>query len=182
MRALVVYESLYGNTHVIATNIAAGLRATHQVTVVPVAAATPDLIAQADLLVVGAPTHMHRMSTASSRQAARKAAARPDSGLTLDPGAGGPAVRDWLSGLAHRNQALAAAFDTRLTGNPVLTGHASRGISRLLTRHGYFVVMPAESFLVSRNNNLIDGESQRARHWGARLGSVAAFAHVPAGA
>lgn len=181
MRALVVYESMYGNTHVIATNIADGLRATHEVTLVPVAAATADLVAQADLLVVGAPTHVHRLSTASTRQAARKAAAKPDSGLTLDPDASGPAVRDWLSGLADRNQALAAAFDTRLTGNPALTGRASRGIGRLLSRHGYFLVMPAESFLVGKQNALIEDENLRARHWGARLGSVAAFAHVPAG-
>jgi hypothetical protein len=181
MRALVVYESMYGNTHVIATNIAGGLRATHEVTLVPVAAATADLVAQADLLVVGAPTHVHRLSTASTRQAARKAAAKPDSGLTLDPDAGGPAVRDWLGGLADRNQALAAAFDTRLTGNPALTGRASRGIVRLLSRHGYFVVMPAESFLIGKQNALIEEENLRARHWGARLGSVAAVAHVPAG-
>jgi Flavodoxin domain len=182
MRALVVYESMYGNTRVIASNIADGLRATHEVTLVPVAAATPDLIARADLLVVGAPTHMHRLSTAGSRRFARKAAAKPDSGPTLDPDAGGPAVRDWLTGLADRNQALAAAFDTRLTGSPALTGRASRGIGRRLTQHGYFLVVPAESFLVSQQNLVIDGETSRARRWGAALGAAAAFAHVPAGA
>ena len=182
MRALVVYESMYGNTHVIATNIADGLRATHEVTLVPVAAATADLVAQADLLVVGAPTHIHRLSTASTRQAARKAAAKPDSGLTLDPDAAGPAVRDWLNDLAARNHARAAAFDTRLAGNPALPGRASRGTGRLLTRHGYFLVMPPESFLVGKQSTLVENENLRARQWGARLGSVAAFAHVPAGA
>ena len=129
MRALVVYESMYGNTHLIASNIADGLRQTHEVTLVPVAAATADLVAQADLLVVGAPTHMHRLSTASSRQLARKAVAKPESGLTLDPDASGPAVRGWLSGLAGRNQALAAAFDTRLTGIPALSGLHSAIVS-----------------------------------------------------
>ena len=182
MRALVVYESMYGNTHVVAANIADGLRATHEVTLVPVAAATADLVAQVDLLVVGAPTHMHRLSTASSRQLARKAAAKPVSGLTLDPDAGGPAVRDWLNSLADRRQALAAAFDTRLTGSPALTGRASRGIGRRLARHGYFLVMPAESFLVSRQDQVIDGEPARARRWGAALGAAAAVAHVPADA
>ena len=72
MRALVVYESLYGNTHIVASNIADGMRGTDEVTLVPVSAATPDLVAEADLLVVGAPTHIHGLSTASSRQAARK--------------------------------------------------------------------------------------------------------------
>lgn len=31
MRALVVYESMYGNTHVIASDIAIGLRGTYEV-------------------------------------------------------------------------------------------------------------------------------------------------------
>jgi len=40
MQALVVYESMYGNTRVIAGNIADGLRVDYEVTVVPVAGAT----------------------------------------------------------------------------------------------------------------------------------------------
>lgn len=55
MRALVVYESMFGNTHLVASNIADGLRAGYEVTVVPVAEATPELVAAADLLVAGAP-------------------------------------------------------------------------------------------------------------------------------
>ncbi len=175
MRVLVVYESMYGNTHVVASNIADGLRGTYEVTLVPVAWATADLVAEADLLVVGAPTHMHGLSTASSRQAARKAAAKPESGLTLDPDAGGPALRDWLSGLAG-GHALAAAFDTRLAGAPVLTGRASRGISRLLKRHGYRLIAPPESFVVTKLNTLADGESSRARRWGAALAAAADLA------
>ena len=178
MRVLVVYESMYGNTRVVADNIADGLRGTHDVTLVPVAAATAGLVAEADLLVVGAPTHMHGMSTASSRQAARKAAAKPDSGLTLDPDAGGPALRDWLGGLAD-GHALIAAFDTRLAGAPALTGRASRGISRLLRRHGYHLITPPESFVVTKLNTLADGESSRARRWGEALAAAAGLA-VPA--
>ena len=178
MRALVVYESMYGNTRVVASNIADGLRGTYEVTLVPVAAATADLIAQADLLVVGAPTHMHGLSTASSRQLARKAAAKPESGLTLDPDADGLALRDWLGGLAG-GHGLAAAFDTRLAGAPVLTGRASRGISRLLRRHGYRLITPPESFVVTKLNTLIDGEPSRARAWGEALAAAAGLA-VPA--
>ena len=54
MRALVVYESMYGNTHVVAGNIADGLRATYEVTLVPVAEVTAELVAGTDLLVAGA--------------------------------------------------------------------------------------------------------------------------------
>ena len=83
MRALVVYESMYGNTRVVASNIADGLRATHQVRVVPVAEAGPDLLASADLLVLGGPTHMHGMSSGMTRRMATRAAGKP--GSTFGP-------------------------------------------------------------------------------------------------
>src|SRR4029077_14637551 len=70
MRALVVYESMYGNTRVIAGNIADGLRADYEVTVVPVAEATAELVAGVDLLVAGAPTHMRGLPSAASRRQA----------------------------------------------------------------------------------------------------------------
>jgi menaquinone-dependent protoporphyrinogen IX oxidase len=172
MRVLVVYESMYGNTRDIATDIAAGLRDSHEVTLVSVANATRKLFLKADLLVAGAPTHMHGLSTASSRQAARLAAAKPDSGLTLDADAGGPAMRDWLTGLVG-GPALAAAFDTRMAGAPVLTGRASRAVGRLLKRHGYRLIAPPESFVVTKANTLADGESSRARQWGEALAALA---------
>ena len=123
MRALVVYESIYGNTHVIASNIEDGLRATHEVTLVPVTAATAELVSHADLLVVGGPTHMHGLSSASSRRMAAQAASKEGSGLTLDPDASGPGLREWLKGMED-GQALAAAFDTRLRRRP--PGHRPR--------------------------------------------------------
>ena len=178
MRALVVYESMYGNTHAIASNIADGLRSAYEVTLVPVAAATADLVSRADLLVVGGPTHMHGLSTSSSRQLAVKTAARSAGGPALDPDAAGPGLRDWFGRLAGR-QALAAAFDTRLVGIPAFTGRASRGISRLLTRHGYRIIAASESFMVTKANTLADGESQRARRWGEALAAAAGLA-VPA--
>ena len=132
MRALVVYESMFGNTHVVASKIADGLGGTYPVTLVPVAEATPDLLASADLLVVGGPTHMHGLSTAMTRRMAAHAAAKPDSGLSLDPDATGPGVRDLLKRPGSR-QVLAAAFDTRLPGAPKSTGQASRRIARCNT-------------------------------------------------
>ncbi len=179
MQALVVYESMYGNTHVIASNVKDGLRATHEVTLVPVTAATAELVSHADLLVVGGPTHMHRLSSASSRQMAVRAASKEGSGLTLEPDASGPGLREWLNGMPD-GQALAAAFDTRLHGVPLATGRASRGISRLLKRHGYRIIVAPESFLIAKQNTLLDGEASRARRWGAALGVVAADAYVAA--
>ena len=107
MRALVVYESMYGNTRVVAASIADGLRDKCEVTLVPVGAAWAGLVVAADLLVVGGPTHMHGLSSAGSRQAAAKAAGERASHLSLDPDADGPGLRDWLQDIGNRS-ALAA--------------------------------------------------------------------------
>ena len=171
MRALVVYESMYGNTQVIAGNIADGLRGDYEVTLVPATEATAELVAGADLLVAGAPTHMHGLPTASSRRMAAQAAAKEGSGLRMAPGTDGPGMRDWLRDLGRRD-GLAAAFDTRLRGVPVFTGRAGRPISRLLRRHGYRLITAPESFLVGSQNTLLDGEAARARRWGMTLGAV----------
>ena len=178
MRALVVYESMYGNTHAVASSIADGLRGTYQVTLVPVTEATAELVAQADLLVVGGPTHMHGLSSATSRRMAAEAAAKDDSGLRLDPDAGGPGLRDWLERQSG-GHVLAAAFDTRIGDLPVFTGRASRLIARLLKRHGYRLAAAPESFLVSSRNMLLYGETARARRWGTTLGA-ASKTHSPA--
>src|ERR1035438_10473531 len=109
MRALVVYESMYGNTRVVAGNIADGLRAGHDVIGVPVAEATGELLAWADLVIVGGPTHMHRLSTAASRRMAAQAAASQASGLKLDPDAVGPGLRDWFDTIPARRRTACSA-------------------------------------------------------------------------
>jgi hypothetical protein len=171
VRALVVYESMYGSTHVIADNIADGLRANYEVTVVPVGKATPELAAAADLVVAGAPTHLRGLSTPKSRQMAAQAAAKAGSRLRLDPDAGGPGMQDWLQGIGHRD-GLAAVFDTRVNGLALLTGRASRRIARLLKRRGYRIVAAPQSFLVCSHGTLLDGESSWARRWGMTLGAA----------
>jgi flavodoxin len=66
MRAVVVYESMYGNTHQVAEAIGAGLGGAFEVSVVPVSKAGPAVLADADLVVVGGPTHLHAMSRAAT--------------------------------------------------------------------------------------------------------------------
>jgi Flavodoxin len=171
MRVLVVFESMYGNTRTVASNITDGLRATHEVTLVPVGEATAGLLAAADLLIVGGPTHMHGMSSATTRRMAAQAAAREDSELTLDPGARGPGIRDWLQDIAASNTP-AAVFDTRFAEVPAFTGRASRRIARQLRRHGYRLIAAPESFLVSQENTLLCREADRARQWGMTVAAA----------
>ena len=85
MRAVVVYESMYGNTHLIADAIGAGLETAFDVRVVAVSQAATEVIADADLVVVGGPTHAHGMSRATTRRAAVQAADKPVGGLTVEP-------------------------------------------------------------------------------------------------
>lgn len=172
MHALVVYESMYGNTHAAATAIAEGLRGSYDVDVVPIGAATPELLAAADLLVVGGPTHAHSLSRTSTRKAAVEAAHKPG-GPDLDPGAGSAGAREWLDALCDGGRKTAAAFDTRMSGPATLTGRAALGIARRLRRHGYLLVLPPQSFIVDRQNHLLPGEIQRAARWGRGLAAAA---------
>ena len=168
MRAVVVYESMYGNTHLVADAIGAGLKTAFDVTVVPVAQASQTVLARADLVVVGGPTHLHAMSRATTRKWAVEAADKPASDLEVEPDALGPGLREWFGSLGHCS-AKAAAFDTRLHGPAKLTGQASKRVSHLLRAHGFDVVAPPESFLVSTQNELDPGETTRAQDWAAKL-------------
>jgi Flavodoxin len=179
MRAMVIYESMYGNTHAIADAIARGLAPEIEVTVVPVAEATRELLDGADLVVAGGPTHVHGMSGTRSRQAAVEAAHKDDSGLTLEPHAQGPGLRDWF-GTIGQLHGCSAAFDTRIDGPAMLTGHASKAIAKLLDRHGLTEIAPAQSFLVTKDSHLRPGEEDRAEQWGSELAAklpVAAAFH-----
>lgn len=168
MKAVIIYESMYGNTRAIAEAIGAGLTPAADVSVVRLADATPDLLGDADLVVVGGPTHVHGMSRPTTRKSAIEAAGKPGSGLRLEKDAGGAGVRDWLPGLG-RLSAAGAAFDTRMSGPVMFTGQASKGIASQLRRHGLTVISEPESFLVTKDNELHPGEADRARGWGSSL-------------
>lgn len=178
MRTVVVYESMYGNTHKIADAIGEGLALGADVAVIPVSEAGQQRLCDVDLIVVGGPTHARGMSRPATRHSAIDAARKPGSGLTPDLAAHGPGVREWLAGLGWLNGA-AAAFDTRMNGPAVITGRASKGISSQFSRHGLTVVAEPESFLVTKANQLYPGEADRARAWGASL--VANLMPEPAG-
>jgi flavodoxin len=168
MRALVVYESMFGNTHTVASHIADGLRWRHECAVCPVGDVTHDLLETADLLVVGGPTHVHGMSSSTSRSSAVDMAVKDDD-LDLDPDAEGPGLRDWFTGLPNGLHRAAAAFDTRIDASTAFTGRASKGIGKRLHRHGYRLLVEPESFLVDKQNHLIEGEEARSEEWGKEL-------------
>jgi hypothetical protein len=176
MRALVVYESLYGNTHDIADHVAEGLQGRFDTTVVHVDDAVRSMVEATDLLVVGGPTHAHGMTSRMSREGAVKDADTKPDLPPLDDHAPGTGLREWFDGLPDGHRTAAAAFDTRFDGPEWLTGAASHGIAKRLKKHGFHLVAEPESFLVDKKTVLLDGEADRATAWARNLASMFAAA------
>ncbi len=167
MKALVVYESMYGNTHEIANAIAEGLQSLGEIAVTSVADAA--VTVDADLLVVGGPTHVHGLSRSSSRKAAAETAEKDDA-IDIEPDATGPGLREWFKSLPKADGVYGAAFDTRLDKSAVLTGSAAKAVAKRLRRLGYESFIDPESFFVEDGDGPLEtGELERARQWGRQL-------------
>jgi hypothetical protein len=163
MRAVVVHESLFGNTMRVARAIAGGLEPGWQVETVRTADVSGEQLGGADLLILGAPTHAHGLSRPATRESAIRSGAPPDAARARG-------MRELLAGLPSGRGRPAAAFDTRL-GWPIwLSGAASRRIATALKGAGYTLVVPPESFVVNAAAGPPrDGELERAAAWGARI-------------
>jgi hypothetical protein len=169
MHVLVVYESMYGQTGAVAERIALGLTRSHSPILLTVPRATPDQIAAADVLLVGAPTHHHGLSTTESRALAQQAAATGITPLQLRADPLAPGIREWLESLRPPPGCRGVAFDTRVDGPTILTGRAVHEIDKGLARVGALIVAAPESFLVHEDSSLVDGEGDRAEAWGREL-------------
>lgn len=161
MKAMVIYDSQYGNTAQVAQAIAAalgqaledpGLVALHRV-----GEASPDQLVGLDLLVVGSPTQRFRATSA---------------------------MKDFLKSIPKNALAgvKVAGFDTRLTEEelhahgPVLSkmvdwfGYAAEPISHELEKKGGQVAAPAAGFYVEDTEGpLLPGELDRAAAWARQL-------------
>ncbi|MBS3942576.1 MAG: flavodoxin family protein [Actinobacteria bacterium] len=162
MRALVVHESMFGNTEKIALAIADGLLDTFEVRLVVAHEAPTDLAVGWDLVVVGGPTHAFGMSRASTRKSAEEQGA--PAGMQHRRG-----IREWLAAVSGDVQLPAAAFDTKVA-KPHLPGSAASKASRRLRNLGLRLQVPPESFLVEgMSGPLLPGEVERARKWAQDL-------------
>lgn len=167
MRALVVYESMFGNTEAVARAIADGIATRLPVDLMEVGEAPGVLPGDVALLVVGGPTHAHGMTKPESRaDAGRRAGPR-----LVSRGIG---IREWLTDLAPPPRpVVAAVFDTRIKGPKVLWGSAAKAATSLLAR-SFSTIRGPESFLVDGPtgpvfDRLLPDELARARSWGADL-------------
>jgi hypothetical protein len=170
MRALVVYESMFGNTEAIALAIADGLRDHLDADAIEVGAAPMTLPLDVSLLIVGGPTHLHGLTSARSRaDAAKRAGDR-----LVSRGSG---IREWLETLAPAPATISgAAFDTRNSGPALLVGSAAKGATKRLRSLGYRVVPPVSFVVAGPASDLFArmtaAELDRARTWGRSLGQA----------
>jgi hypothetical protein len=171
MRALVVYESMYGNTRQIAHAVAAGLRTSITADVVPVSEVRDQHVLTSDLIVVGGPTHAWGMSHRRTREASAQPPKKGGPAPTVDAASLPLGIREWLRGVTAPAGSRAAAFDTRLDKPAWLTGSAAKGVARALVAAGFAIFSHAQSFTVSGSNGpLTEGELERARQWGEDMG------------
>ncbi len=143
MKALIVYDSVHGNTQKVAQAIGDVIEG--EVTVCRVGEATPDDFRALDLLVIGSPTHGGRPT---------------------------PAIQAFVKGLPGPVSTVrVAVFDTRMPAGWVkVFGFAADRISKTLMGRGWAMDMPPEGFFVQgREGPLKDGEMQRAAAWAKSL-------------
>ena len=162
-RAVVVYESMFGNTERLARAVAAGLAEQIHVDLVR-AGPGVTLADDVDLVVVGGPTHAFGLSRPSTRVSAGQQGASGSA-------AGGTGLREWLETLPPPTAywPATATFDTRVR-KPGVPGSAARSAARRLRHAGLPVVVPPMSFWVRGTDGpLLPGEEGRARSWGREL-------------
>ena len=136
MKALVVYESMFGNTEAVARAVAEGVGETMDVSLHEVSTAPAPITDLVDLVVVGGPTHAFSLSRPSTRADAI------DKGATQ--GEADTGLREWIGHLRKGpHSECVAAFDTRVDRVRRLPGSAARkavqaaaGRRLLVGRHG----------------------------------------------
>ena len=160
MHAVVVFETLWGNTEQVAREIAEGI-GLEAAELVEAVSAPAVLESDVDLLVVGGPTHAFSMSSEKTRESAKQQGAK---NIPLR------GIREWIASLSSpRRDVLVATFDTRVT-SPRLPGSAAKRAMKRLVALGFRPAAKPESFGVhGYSGPVTDGELERARRWGEHL-------------
>jgi flavodoxin I len=144
MKALVVYDSFYGNTETIAKAIGSAI--TGEVKVLRPGEASPTDLKSIDLLIVGSPTQGGRPTKA---------------------------IQDFLNKLPESavKGVNVAAFDTRFSTKLVgIFGYAAgKTADSLKKKGGNLIVVPEAFFVKSKEGPLKDGELERAAAWAKRI-------------
>jgi flavodoxin len=156
MKAMVVYDSGFGNTEKIAQAIGQGLGSPEDVKVVQVGDVKPEQLAGIPLLIVGSPTQKFSPTGATTSFLKRI----PQNGL---------------------QGVKVAAFDTRFPVSEIervrvlaffvkIFGYAAKPIADRLEKKGGELVIPPEGFFVEGTEGpLQEGELERAADWAKQI-------------
>lgn len=145
MNTLVIFDSQYGNTEMIARQITSTLLEFGSARALRVTEFTPAALQDVQLLIVGSPTQAWNSTTAMKNFFA-----------ALEPG-----VAKYL---------FVAAFDTRVDKPQLLTGSAANAMAKQLKQKGVKLLLKPKSFLVTgMEGPLADGEMEHAREWALAL-------------
>jgi len=140
MKALIVYDSVYGNTEKIARAIAEAITPSGEVKVLRAGEANPSDLESTELLIVGSPTHGGRPT---------------------------PPIKDLLNKAPKLQGINVAAFDTRIMTKLVgVFGYAAGRIANNLKKKGGTLIASPEGFFVTGGQGpLKEGELERAAAW-----------------
>ncbi len=156
MKAMVIYDSMYGNTRKIAEAIGKALGPQEDVEIVQVGEVRPEQLAGLTLLIVGSPTQRFSPTEATTR---------------------------FLKGIPKNGLegVKVAAFDTRFPESKIdeirilaffvrLFGYAAEPIADRLEKKGGELAVPPEGFYVGDTEGpLLDGELERAADWAKHI-------------
>ena len=156
MKAMVVYDSAFGNTEKVAQAIGQALGSQGDIEVVRVGNVKPEQMAGLTLLIVGSPTQKFRpLGT----------------------------ITGFLKGIpdGKLKGVKVAAFDTRATEGAIekvrilaffvkIFGYAAKPIADRLVKKGGDPAVPPEGFYVADTEGpLLEGELERAADWARRI-------------
>jgi flavodoxin len=146
MKALIVYDSVYGNTEKVVSAIAEGVASHVEVKVLRASEADISELSSGDLLIAGCPTHGGRPTQAMQDFLGR-------------------VPRSSLGGIK------VAAFDTRVAAKWVkILGFAAGKIADSLQNRGAKLVVPPHAFYVKgKEGPLKEGELERAVSWAGEI-------------
>jgi flavodoxin len=140
MKALIVYDSMYGNTEQIAQSIGSAI--TGDVKIFSVTKVNSSELESIDLLIVGSPTQGGRPT---------------------------PAIQEFINRVSGKTVKGIdiATFDTRFSTRWVkIFGYAAGKIARSLERLGGTLIVSPEGFFVKgKEGPLKEGELERAAAW-----------------
>jgi flavodoxin len=155
MKALVIYDSVFGNTEKVALAIGAAIGGEHNASTLPVGQVSLEQVSGLGLLVVGSPTRGFRPTESVSKF------------LNELP-------KNHLAGVR------VASFDTRIALETIDSsvfrfivdkgGYAASTIAKLLEKKGGKLLAPPEGFIVmGEQGPLKEGELERATEWAKHL-------------